>query len=136
MLTLRKKRGRPIDRWAQLDIDRPGVRVRTSHRLEGRSGVITNGSILPIVRTDFERCPICSDGDDLTDEHVPPEQAGGVKITRTCRTCNSSFGALVDVDLVDLLSGTLNGRWWSPDSGVLGRRNFGRTLLRSNDNGQ
>jgi hypothetical protein len=132
-----KKRGRPIDRWTQLNIDRPGLRLRTSHRLDGQIGALADNSLLPIDRSDFPHCPICIGGDDdLTDEHVPPEQAGGVTITRTCRRCNSAFGALVDVDLVDFFSGTFISRWWSPESGVLGRRNLGRTLLRSNHDGQ
>jgi hypothetical protein len=130
------KRNPPINRWAQIHVDRPDFSLHTTNQLEGAVGGLVDGALSPIVKFDVDRCPICLAPNDLTDEHVPPEQAGGTVITQTCRVCNSTLGSLVDVDLVDMLSDTVTSWWWSQGSGLPGRRNLGRTLLRGTQDGK
>jgi hypothetical protein len=130
-----KKRKKPIDPFRQVNVDLPGLSLQTAYPLQGTTGLI-NDSLSPITRFDFDRCPICLSTDDLTDEHAPPEQAGGVVATKTCQPCNSLLGALVDVDLIDFLSSSTISRWSRDGSGLLGSRNAGRTLLHSTADGQ
>lgn len=120
-----------LDPFRQIQIEQQGFRLETHYPRSGPSGYLINESLSPIRRFGFDQCPICLTSGDLRDEHVPPEVAGGVIATQTCDPCNSFFGSLVDVDLIDFLSSSTQSHWWSAGSNVQGFRGGGRTLLRT-----
>lgn len=120
-----------LDPFRQIQIEQQGLRLETRYPRSGPSGHFINESLSPIHRFDFDQCPICLASDNLREEHVLPEVAGGVIATQTCHPCNSYFGSLVDVDLIDFLSSSTQSRWWSTGSNVQGFRGGGRTLLRA-----
>lgn len=120
-----------LDPFRQIQIEQQGLRLETHYPRSGPSGHLINESLSPIRRFDFDQCPICLASGELRDEHVLPEVAGGVIATQTCEPCNSIFGSLVDVDLIDFLSSSTQSRWWSNESNVQGFRGGGRTLLRT-----
>jgi hypothetical protein len=132
---VKKRKPEPIDPFTQVSIDLPDLTLETSLPPSGPAGTLFHDSLSPIDGFDFDRCPICLSTDDLTAEHVPPEQAGGGVATKTCGTCNSRFGFLVDVDLIEFLSSSTKSRWRNEDS-VQGFRSGGRTLLRRTPDGR
>lgn len=86
-------------------------------------------SLTPLVRFDFDACPICLSTDDMTDEDVPPISIGGSVLTRTCARCNNGLGSRVDTHLV---------AWWHGEcldamvhvDGLPGSRNIGPAAVR------
>lgn len=129
-------RSKGLDRFRQLRINTESLQLETRYPLGGVTGSLVNESLSPIERFDFGCCPICFSTENLTDEHVPPEQAGGGVVTKTCSRCNSRLGFLVDVDLIDFMASSTRSSWSSPGSAVRGHRNVDRTLMRSTLDGQ
>ena len=87
-----------------------------------------------IVLREFRSLPICGSDKASEKEHVPPERAGGVVITKTCEPCNNELGSQVEADLIDWLEDALQLR--IEGAGVPGRRNVGRALIRMSPQGE
>lgn len=86
-------------------------------------------------RVEFDRCPICLSPVPTSEEHVPPESLGGMKMTLTCAPCNNGFGSHLEAVLLD----------WGEDAyslvrlehdNVQGPRRVARVLLRQTPAGR
>jgi hypothetical protein len=89
-----------MNRRQQWFADGAAALRRTATAIEQDTGV---GAVLP-PHGDFYACPCCLDAygpaaldtHDLTDEHVPPKNAGGKKLVLTCKSCNNEAGSRLD----------------------------------------
>jgi hypothetical protein len=80
----------------------------------------------------FERCPICFDSDNLTDEHVPMQALGGVVMTATCKRCNNDLGSSAEEELRRVFHAEVAVRAEAPGNGPLrGYRKATAFLRRS-----
>lgn len=84
---------------------------------------------------ELDRCPICLSPVPTSEEHVPPESLGGMKMALTCAPCNNGFGSHLEAVLLD----------WGEDAyslvrlehdNVQGPRRVARVLLRQTPAGR
>lgn len=90
-----------LPKLAHIEIDHPdgSTWVATSTPHEGEEWLTRFAR--EIRRGAFVFCPICFDRDADSQEHVPPQNLGGLEMATTCTRCNNLFGTRVERDLQD-----------------------------------
>jgi len=93
-----------------------------------------------IQRGNFQRngvpaCPICIDGDPTGKEHVPQQNHGGHRMTKTCKACSNGLGSRVEADFQDWFDNAHTKIRFEHTGDVPGRRRVPDAYLREADDG-